>query len=156
MKTKIHLWSYLAHFFLNWEMFQAKVVEKLKTHILYSIVFFSKVVPFMRQCVKMLLNGAGHKWQYGACALFAGYRRLQTSTRSEMLTGFPLQHWLHGRAWVLLYTYMSCLASFWFGLSASCCDKSTVCVDTGISEMLFCLIRFWCLLWTIIATLQLT
>jgi hypothetical protein len=31
MKTDIHLW-YHAQFFLAWEMFQAKVVRKIKTH----------------------------------------------------------------------------------------------------------------------------
>jgi hypothetical protein len=31
--------SYLAHFLLEWEMFQTKVVEKIKTHMLCS--FFS-------------------------------------------------------------------------------------------------------------------
>jgi len=29
-------------------MFQTKVVEKIKTHIFYSIAFFPKIVPFMR------------------------------------------------------------------------------------------------------------
>jgi len=29
-------------------MFQTKVVEEIKTHILGSITFFSKIVPFMR------------------------------------------------------------------------------------------------------------
>ena len=48
MKTNIHLWSYLAQFFLEWEMFQTKVVEKIKTHILRSITFFFKrIVPHM-------------------------------------------------------------------------------------------------------------
>jgi len=28
-------------------MFQTKVVEKVKTHILYSITFVRKIVPFM-------------------------------------------------------------------------------------------------------------
>jgi hypothetical protein len=60
MKTKIHFW-YLAHFFLELEMCQTKVVEKIKTHIL-----FSKIVPFMRKCGKILKSGAGHRWQYGA------------------------------------------------------------------------------------------
>ena len=32
--------SYLAHFFLEWEMFQTKVVEKIKTHFMFSIFFF--------------------------------------------------------------------------------------------------------------------
>jgi len=40
MKTNIRFWSYLAHFFLEWEMFQTKVVEKIKTHILCSVFFF--------------------------------------------------------------------------------------------------------------------
>ena len=39
MKTDIHLWSYLAHFFLEWEMFQIKVVERIETHILCSVTF---------------------------------------------------------------------------------------------------------------------
>ena len=39
-KTTIQFWSYLAHFFLEWEMFQAKVVKKIKTHILFSVMFF--------------------------------------------------------------------------------------------------------------------
>ena len=34
--------SYLAQFFLEWEMFQTQVVEKIKTHILYLIAFFRK------------------------------------------------------------------------------------------------------------------
>ena len=42
MKTNIHFWSYLAHFFLEWEIFQTKVVEKIKTHILCSVTFFRK------------------------------------------------------------------------------------------------------------------
>ena len=39
MKTFTHLWQYRADFFLKWEMFQIKVVEKIKTHILYSVTF---------------------------------------------------------------------------------------------------------------------
>ena len=42
MKTNKHFWSYLAHFFLEWEMFQTNVVEKIKTHILCSVTFFLK------------------------------------------------------------------------------------------------------------------
>ena len=40
MKTNIHFWSYLTQFFLEWEMFQTNVVEKIKTHILYPVTFF--------------------------------------------------------------------------------------------------------------------
>ena len=34
-----HLWEYLAEFFLEWEMVQVKVVQKVKTHILCSVTF---------------------------------------------------------------------------------------------------------------------
>ena len=39
MKTDIHILSYLVNFFLEWEFFQTKVVEKSK-HILCSVIFF--------------------------------------------------------------------------------------------------------------------
>jgi hypothetical protein len=42
MKTNIHFKSYLAKSFLEWEMFQKKPVEKIKTRILYSVAFFRK------------------------------------------------------------------------------------------------------------------
>jgi hypothetical protein len=41
MKTNIQLLSYLGYFCLEWEMFQTKLVEKIKTHILCSVTFFS-------------------------------------------------------------------------------------------------------------------
>jgi len=48
MKTDIYVLSYLAHFFfLALEIFQTKVVDKIKTHVWFSN-FFSKIVPFMR------------------------------------------------------------------------------------------------------------
>jgi hypothetical protein len=39
MKTYVYLRYYLAAFFWEWETFQTKVVEKIKTHILCSITF---------------------------------------------------------------------------------------------------------------------
>jgi hypothetical protein len=56
-----HFCSYLAQFFLEWEIFQTKVAEKIETHILCSITFFlSKIIPFMRKSGKILYIGAGH------------------------------------------------------------------------------------------------
>jgi hypothetical protein len=42
MKTYAYLW-YLAECFLVREMFQTKVVEKIRTYVLYSITFFWKL-----------------------------------------------------------------------------------------------------------------
>ena len=38
----IHFWSYLVQFFLEWEMFQTKFVQRIKTHVLCSVNYFRK------------------------------------------------------------------------------------------------------------------
>jgi hypothetical protein len=45
--------------------------------------------------------------QYGACALHAGFLRLQIDT----LIALPLKQWLHGRASILRYTDIACLVN---------------------------------------------
>jgi hypothetical protein len=48
-ECRYNFWSCLSHFFLEWEIFQTKVVEIIKTHLLCSVTFFffsSKIVPF--------------------------------------------------------------------------------------------------------------
>ena len=40
MKTTIHFLLYLTHIFIEWKMFQTKVVEEIKAHILGSVKFF--------------------------------------------------------------------------------------------------------------------
>jgi hypothetical protein len=40
-QTDIQFVSYLAHFFLEREMFQTNAVEKIKTHILWTKTFLS-------------------------------------------------------------------------------------------------------------------
>ena len=42
MKTNVDLRQYVAQFFLEWEIFQTNVVEKIKQHILFSVTFFRK------------------------------------------------------------------------------------------------------------------
>jgi len=36
MKSSVHLRQYLGEFFLKWEMFETKVVEKVKTHFMFN------------------------------------------------------------------------------------------------------------------------
>ena len=42
VQTYVQLWSYLALFFWEWEMIQTKVVEKIKSRVLYSVTCFRK------------------------------------------------------------------------------------------------------------------
>jgi len=50
MKSDTFFLSYLVQFFLEWEMLQTEIVEKIKLHslCLVALFFFSKIVPFIR------------------------------------------------------------------------------------------------------------
>jgi len=65
MKTNTHFLSYLTQFFLEWEMFPANVVEKIKTHILYSITFFfENRTVYEINVEKIWYSQTDHRWQY--------------------------------------------------------------------------------------------
>ena len=133
METNIHFWSYLAQPFLEWEMFQTKVVQKIKTHILCSITFFfRKSYCFWDNVEKYCRGGAGHRWQYGACALHAPYLRPQTCTQN-MFTAFQRQQWSHERASMLLYTYIASLLQISSSSSLEWGTTSPVTVKRRIS-----------------------
>ena len=42
MNTNTQLWYYVSQYFLEWEMFQTNVVEKIKTHLMFNKFFFPK------------------------------------------------------------------------------------------------------------------
>ena len=111
MKTDIHFWSYPAQFFLEWEMFQTKVVEKIKTHILYSVTFSRKSCRLWDNVEKYCTAGQviddNIKWHMR----IAYWTTKATESHSEyvILISFPLQHWLRKRAPMLRYMYITCL-----------------------------------------------
>ena len=112
-KTYIHLWKYLTHFFLEWERFQMKHVEKMKIHILCSITFFWKLY--------LLYDNVGEYdrtrqvtddniiWCLHCACLITN----ATDTHLEYvtLTAFPWQQWLHERTSVL-HLCIRCLSFF--------------------------------------------
>ena len=109
MKTNIHFWSYLAQFFIEWEMFQTKVLEEIRTNILCSINFF-----FLNRDVCEIWK----KYvEWGRLQMTIWRMRIawwipkSTERHSEyvILIAFPLQQWLHERASMVRYTYTACL-----------------------------------------------
>ena len=50
MYSYVHLW-YLVEFFLEWEIFQIVVAEKIKPHFMVSH-FFLQIVPFYEISLK--------------------------------------------------------------------------------------------------------
>ena len=83
MKTNVHLWSYLSEFFLELEMFQTKFVEKIKTHILYTVTFFENHAFYEITWKNILQPGT----------LIACWTRKATNTHSEcvILIAFPFK-----------------------------------------------------------------
>ena len=106
------MWQLLAEFILEWEMFQINVVEKIKTHILHSIFFFSKMVPlwdkvekYSRATQATYDNKIRH--MRSACRITKGW--IQADTHELKLIQFPWHQWLGERASILRYTYIACL-----------------------------------------------
>jgi hypothetical protein len=46
MKTNVNFSSYLAHTFLEWEMFQTNVEKNQETNFMLNNLSFSKIVSF--------------------------------------------------------------------------------------------------------------
>ena len=94
MKTYLYLLQYLAEVCLEWEMFQTKVVEKIKINILCSVTIFSQKSCCLWDNVKKYgkVRQATHEnaiWRM----CFACQIIMATDTHSEyvILIAFQLQ-----------------------------------------------------------------
>jgi hypothetical protein len=47
MSIYVRLWEQLAEFFSEWGTFQTTIVEKIKTHVLFTITFFLNRAVFL-------------------------------------------------------------------------------------------------------------
>ena len=94
-------------------MFQTKVVEKIKTHVLNSTTFFWQMVPFMRKCERIRYCRADHMWLAICRSRFACWIPKATNTHSKHLILIALlqQQWLRERASLLRYTFSACLVT---------------------------------------------
>ena len=107
-KTNIHFSSYLSKFFLEREIFQAKVVEKIKTHIIRSITFFENRAVYEVMWKNTVDPG---RPQMTICLLrISCWVTKAKNTQSAYVTliAFPLRQLFHKRASVL----HSCLVYF--------------------------------------------
>jgi hypothetical protein len=109
MGTCVHLWQYLAEIFLEWEIFQTKVVEKIRTHILCSITFSLKSCRLWDNVEKYGTarqatdDNIIRRMRFACCITKA------TDTHSEyvILIACPRQQWLRERATMLRYTVLN-------------------------------------------------
>jgi hypothetical protein len=104
MKTNINVWSYLDQFFLEWKIFQTKVVEKIETPILCSITVLENRTVYEIMWKSIVERGRPQTiW----CIHIACWIPKATDTLSQcvILITFPLQQWLHERTSMLRHTY---------------------------------------------------
>jgi hypothetical protein len=105
MKTNTHFLSYLAQFFYEWEIFQTKVGQKIKTHILCSIFFYENRAVYMIMWKNTVDSGRSQMTTQRS-AIFVTEA---TSTNSEyvIFIYFSLQKLFQEPASVLRYTYIA-------------------------------------------------
>jgi hypothetical protein len=105
------IWQYPDEFFLEWEMFQTKVVEKIKTRILGLIAFFRNACHLRDNVDKYGRARQATGDNIIRCMWVVCWITKATDTHSEyvILIALPRQQWLRERASVLRYTYIACL-----------------------------------------------
>jgi len=102
---------YLAQFFLEREIFQTKVAEKIKTHVICSIIFFRHSCRLWDNVEKCCKAGQATDDNIIRRMRIACWIPKATNKHSQcvILIAFPLQQWLQKRASFLRYTFIACL-----------------------------------------------
>jgi hypothetical protein len=106
MTTNIHFSSYLAQLFLEWEMFQIKVVEKIKTNFMFNNCFLKSKTRFIFK-KRFFEHRAVYEMMWKIWDMrIASWIPKTTNTHSEyvILIAFPLQQWLQESVSMLRYT----------------------------------------------------
>jgi len=125
MKTDIHFWSYIAELFLEWEMFQTNLVEKVRPQILCSIIFFSPENRAVYEIKWKNIVQPGRSQMAIWRKRFACWIPKATNTHSEyvILIAFLIQQGLHERASLL----RDCLSCWTFSLLVHTVGLTTIC-----------------------------
>ena len=138
LKIDICFWSYLAQFFIEWKMFQTNVVEKIKTHILYSFslfvylfIYFSKILPFTAW--KNIVEPSRPQMTTWVRMWIAWWVRKAKNTLSEYVIRFAflLQQWLYESASLLLNAYIVYFVEVYW---QSACYTRYICTVSGFSS----------------------
>ena len=98
---------------IEWEIFQTKFAEKIKTNIFCSVTFSQKSCRLWGKVKNVVERGRPDttvQQAHAPCVLDI-YKTTDTNSGYVILIAFPLQLWLYQRISVLRYTYFACLAS---------------------------------------------
>ena len=139
MKTDI-LFRYLAQFFLEWEMFQIKPVEKIETHISCSVDLFRKLCRLRDNLEKKYFRAglATDDNMAHTDSMLDTYVSEHTLRMCNTFC-FSLQQWLPEHAFVFRYTYIACLV---LGnlTGVQCFGQPHCCSVFWAASQLFCIL----------------
>jgi len=96
-------------------MFQTKVIEKIKIHIIYSIIFFRKRVFYeimWKKCGTIRQATDENKLRRTRIACWITKAR-NTHSECIILTAFPMKQWSRQRPSMILHTFVHCLPCYW-------------------------------------------
>jgi hypothetical protein len=115
MMTFLHFWSYLAEFLLAWQMFQTKVVQKIKNPHFMLKIFFIKSCRLWKKCGKNIVEPGRSQMTIWRMHI-ACWITTVISIHSEcvILNAFPPQQWLRERATILNCSYSACFVLSFF------------------------------------------
>jgi len=93
-------------------MFQTNVVEKINTHILYSITFLFNLVVYEAMPKNIVQPDRPQMVIWRMSIAFSIPKATNTHSEHVILMAFPRQQWLHERASMLRYTYTESLVTY--------------------------------------------
>jgi hypothetical protein len=120
MNAKIIFLSYLAYFFLEWDTFQTKVIEKFKTH-LCLVTFFFEIRAFYEIMWKNIVEDRPQMTIW--CMVIARWipKTINSHPEYVILIVVLLQQWLNDSASMLHHSTLSVLLILGTG-----CARATV------------------------------
>jgi hypothetical protein len=141
MQTNVHFLSYLAQFFLQWEMFETKFRENQNTHFKFSNYFSHAVNEIM--WINIVEPGRPQMtiWHMRiACRI---PKSANTCSECVILIDFLLQQWLHKHTSMLCYKYIAFLV--W--------HKSIWCMYSGtLRHSVLCQVTYFMnIMWNAVA-----
>jgi hypothetical protein len=109
MNTCISVWQYLAHFFLEWEMFWQICGENRNARFLFNNFFFLKSAVYGIMWINIVERGRPKMtiWRTRIACWIP--KHINKFSECVILIAFPLQQWLHKSASILRYTQIASL-----------------------------------------------
>jgi len=104
----IYIFDYASLIYLEWKMFQTKVVEKIETHILCSMRH--PPPPPRKSCRSWDVKKIYATPQQATDDSYQLTKATDTNSEYVIPTAFPQQQWLRERKLILGFTHIACVA----------------------------------------------